>query len=573
MVNVEGVLKREYPRLFNYPTIVSRPAVGFFKLIFHEKSINSFMERHNEKIGLDFIDAVLEHLNISYRIDQRQLQNIPALGKVIIAANHPLGALDALTLIKMVTGIRQDKKVKIVANHVLSQFSQLREMLIPVDNMSGKLSKESLQRIDEALKNEEAVIFFPAGEVSRAYLNGIRDGKWKSGFVKFAKRTQTPVLPIYINAKNSKLFYGASWVYKPLGTLLLSHEMFMSKNSVFDFIIGKIVPARTITSMQLDHRQHAKLFRRHLYRIARGKNGIYATEECISHPESRQMLKQELKQGERIGTTSDSKHIYLIESEYAPTLLNEIGRLREYSFRKVGEGSGQKKDVDRYDDYYQHLVLWDDDALEVVGAYRIGECNWILSWLGREGLYLNELCQMHERCDDVLEDAIELGRSFVQPKYWGTRALDYLWQGIGAYLSHNPQVKYMLGPVSISGTYPQHAKEALVYFYSTYFGAEEQLIKARTPFKLSDYVRQEFDELFDGDNYMVDFKRLRDYLSAFNVTVPTLYKQYSELCEEGGVSFMDFGVDPDFSNCIDGYILVDISKIKQAKRQRYINAV
>jgi putative hemolysin len=573
MVNVEGVLKREYPRLFNYPSIISRPTVGFCKLLFHEKSINAFMERHIEKTGLDFIDAVLEHLNISYKIDQRQLQHIPALGKVIIVANHPLGALDALSLIQMVSSVRQDKKVKIVANQLLSQFSQLKDLLIPVDNMSGKLSKHSLYMIDEALKNEEAVIFFPAGEVSRAYLNGVRDGKWKSGFVKFAKRTQTPVLPIYINAKNSKLFYGASWVYKPLGTMLLSHEMFTARNSVFDFIIGRLVSAETINRMHLDNRQHAKLFRRHLYRVAKGKKEIYATEECIAHPESRQLIKQELKQGERIGTTSDSKHIYLIEAEYAPVLLNELGRLREYSFRKVGEGSGRKKDIDRYDDYYQHLVLWDDDALEVVGAYRIGECNWILSWLGKEGLYINELCYLREACDEYFEDAIELGRSFVQPKYWGTRALDYLWQGIGAYLSHNPHINYMLGPVSISGTYPQNAKEAIVYFYHTYFGAKEPCITARVPFKLSDLVTKEFQDLFEGNNYLADFKRLREYLRAFNVTVPTLYKQYSELCEEGGIQFMDFGVDADFNNCIDGYILVDVRKIKQAKRQRYMHAV
>ena len=573
MVNVEGVLRREYPRLFNYSPIISKPTIGFFKMLFHEKGINLFLEKHREKSGLEFIDAVLDHLNVSYRIDQRQLQNVPALGKVIIVANHPLGALDALALVKMVASVRQDKKVKIVANQLLSQFTQLKNLLIPVDNMSGKLSRASLHTIDDALKNEEAVIFFPAGEVSRAYLNGVRDGRWKSGFVKFAKRSQTPVLPVYIKAKNSTLFYGASWLYKPFGTLLLSHEMFTTRNSVFDLTVGRVVSAQTIGNMQLDNRQHAKLFRRHLYRIAKGKRGIYATEECIAHPEPRQMIKQELKSGERIGTTSDSKHIYLVEAENAPTLLNEIGRLREYSFRKVGEGSGKMKDIDRFDDYYQHLVLWDDDALEVVGAYRIGECNWILSWLGREGLYLNELCHIDSRCDTLLEDAIELGRSFVQPKYWGTRALDYLWQGIGAYLSHNPQIRYMLGPVSISATYPQHAQEALVYFYSTYFGTEEQLVKARAPFTLSDYVIREFEERFDGDNYLADFKRLREYLQAFNVTVPTLYKQYSELCEEGGIAFMDFGVDAEFNNCIDGYILVDVSKIKQAKRQRYIHAV
>jgi putative hemolysin len=569
MVSVEGMLKKEYPEIFRFPSFVSKPTVGFFKLIFHEKGVNAFLERHSE-VSLDFIDAVIDHLNISYKTDSKEIQNIPALGKVIIVANHPLGALDALSLIKMVSSVRQDKKVKVVANHLLTQFTHLEDLLIPVDNISGKLSKQSLARIDKALENEEAVIFFPAGEVSRAYLNGIRDNKWKSGFIKFAKRSQAPVLPIFINAKNSPLFYAASWLYSPLGSLLLSHEMFAARNSVFEFRIGELVGAQTIADMRLNFKQHAKLFRKHLYRIAKGRRGVYATEQCIAHPEPRQQIKLELKEGERIGTTSDNKQIYLIEQENAPVLLSEIGRLREYSFRKVGEGSGRKKDLDHFDGYYQHLVLWDDDALEIVGAYRIGECNWILSWLGREGMYLSELCEMTDGFDRYLEDAIELGRSFVQPKYWGTRALDYLWQGIGAYLSHNPHIKYMMGPVSISGTYPKHARDALVYFYGTYFGAEEHSLKAKTPYRLSQLVKKEFEELFAGDDYLEDFKRLKEYLRAFNVTVPTLYKQYSELCEEGGARFIDFGIDTCFNDCVDGYILVDVRKIKESKRKRYI---
>jgi putative hemolysin len=570
MINVEAAVKNQYPQISRYPSFVSKPAVGMLKWLFHEKSINSFLNEHHET-GLGFIDAVLDYFNISYKVDNKQIQNIPAMGKVIIVANHPLGALDALTLIKMVSSVRSDKKVKIVANHLLAQFSHLKEHLISVDNMSGKLTKESVNEIENALNNEEAVIFFPSGEVSRAYLHGIRDGKWKSGFVKFAKRTHTPVLPVYIHAKNSMLFYGASWMYRPLGTMLLSHEMFLSHNKVFEFTVGQLVSAQTIHNMHMHNRQHAKLFRRHLYRLARGKKEIYTTEQCIAHPESRQEIKKELKNGERIGTTSDNKHIYLIEYDVAPTLLSEIGRLREYSFRKVGEGSGRHRDVDRYDEYYQHLVLWDDDALEVVGAYRIGECDWILSWLGREGLYLNELCKIDNTADDYLVDAIELGRSFVQPKYWGTRALDYLWQGIGAYLSHNPQIKYMIGPVSISGSYPQNAKDALVYFYSKYFKASDPSIHAKTPYRLSQFTTDEFDDMFTGDDYAKDLRILKEFLRAFNVTIPTLYKQYSELCEEGGVQFMDFGIDTDFNDCIDGYLVVDITKLKTEKRRRYIN--
>jgi hypothetical protein len=129
----------------------------------------------------------------------------------------------------------------------------------------------------------------------------------------------------------------------------------------------------------------------------------------------------------------------------------------------------------------------------------------------------------------------------------------------------------MLGPVSISGSFPKHAQEALVYFYTLYFGAKHSYVKAKSPYTLSQYVQDEFKELFVGNDYVRDFKELKDYLKALEVSVPTLYKQYSELCEEGGVQFMDFGIDVDFNNCIDGYILVEIGKIKEAKRLRYIH--
>lgn len=529
------------------------------------------MEIHQEKNGLEFINAVLEYLNVSYKTIHRQIENIPSMGKVIIVANHPLGALDALCLIQMVCSVRQDKKVKIVANRMLSEIVQLKEFMIGVDNFNDKLSKNALRQIDNALQAEEVVIFFPSGEVSRAGFFGIKEGAWKGGFVKFAKRNATPILPIYIKGKNSPLFYGVSWLYKPLGALLLSHEIFAARNRVFDFTIGQMVSEKALNDFNLTEKRHARLFRKHLLRLSKGKKGIYPTECSIAHPVSRQDLRAELRKGEQIGVTSDNKQIYLIEQEYAPNIIKEIGRLREYSFRKVGEGSGNALDIDAYDRYYHHLVLWDDDALEIAGAYRIGECEWILSWLGKEGLYMSDLCDMNDQFDSVLEDAIELGRSFVQPKYWGSRALDYLWQGIGAYLSHNPHIKYMMGPVSISGSFPKHAQEALVYFYTLYFGSDHTMVKAKSPYLLSDYVRAEFTMLFSGNDYAEDFKRLKDYLKAFDVSVPTLYKQYSELCEEGGVQFMDFGIDTDFNSCIDGYILVDIRKIKEAKRQRYIN--
>ena len=571
MLNIEGTLHQEYPRFFRYPTAVRKPALSFLRFLLQEDKINRFITEHRKEKNLAFIDAALEHLNISYKTDNHQIQNIPAIGKVIIIANHPMGAMDAFTLIKMVSNIRHDKKVKIIANRVLSAFDQISDLLIAADTFNGRITKESMKQIDAALHNEEAVIFFPAGEVSRAHLNGILDGKWKSGFMKFALRTQTPILPIHIKARNSALFYATSWLYRPLATMLLAKEMFMARNSVVEFNVGEMIGIDTINDMHLSYKGHAKLMRKHLYRIGKGRRPIYQTQQCIAHPEPRHLIKEELKRAQLIGATFDNKKIYLAEYDEAPTLLNEVGRLREYSFRKVGEGSGRKRDLDRYDEYYRHLVLWDDDALEVVGAYRIADCGWILSWGSKDSLYLHELCALHDNFDPYLENAIELGRSFIQPKYWGSRALDYLWQGIGAYLKHHPEVKYMIGPVSISGSYPSAAKEALVYFYKTYFGAGQPLVSAKCPYQLSTLAENEGKMLFEGSDYTEDFRRLKEYLRAFNVTVPTLYKQYAELCEEKGTLFMDFGIDAEFNNCIDSYILVDVTKIKESKRKRYID--
>lgn len=571
MINVESAIRLNYPGLFNYPAFVTHPLLALLRALFREREINAFLAGHQEG-GLSFIDAVLDHLDISYSADQKELEHIPAIGKVIVVANHPMGAMDAFALIRLVSHVRQNRKVRILANPLLMQIPQLAELLIPIDNMTGKLSRRSVRMVEEALEQDEAVIVFPAGEVSRFCPWGVRDGYWKTGFLKFALRTGTPILPIYIHARNSVPFYLASMLYKPLGTMLLAHEIFQAKHMRLRFAIGGLIRERVLQRSDLPLARHAKLFRKHLYRIGRGGEAIYATEQCIAHPESRQMIRQEFKGLERIGDTADGKHIYLADYGAAPALMREIGRLREYTFRKVEEGSGNKRDLDRFDRHYRHIVLWDDEALEVAGAYRIGECADIMQSHGRDGLYLNQLCDFDRRFEErYLAQAIELGRSFVQPRYWGTRALDYLWHGIGAYLKHHPEVRYMYGPVSISHAYPRAAKDALVGFYRLYFGSREgTLLRARTPYRPSALVREEMEELFTGDDYQSDFKRLRHYLKGFDVTVPTLYKQYSEVCEEGGVRFFDFGVDKEFGDCIDGYLLVDVGMIKPERRRRYI---
>ena len=243
--------------------------------------------------------------------------------------------------------------------------------------------------------------------------------------------------------------------------------------------------------------------------------------------------------------------------------MREIARLREVSFRAVGEGSGKRRDMDRYDSYYDHIVLWDEKKLAIVGAYRLVKTKPLIADKGIESLYTSTLFDYQQNASPYLEKGVELGRSFVQPDYWGTRSLDYLWFGIAAYLKRFPEVHYLLGPVSLSQSYPSEAKHALVHFYQTHFESETVWAKAKAPYVPAKKIKQQ------KQSYKAAFSELKAQMKTLGVSVPTLYKQYSEVCEPGGVQFVDFNIDADFADCIDGLVVVDVNQLKASKRKRY----
>ncbi len=228
----------------------------------------------------------------------------------------------------------------------------------------------------------------------------------------------------------------------------------------------------------------------------------------------------------------------------------------------------------QYDKYYKHIVLWDEDDLEIVGSYRIGECQSIIEEHGINGLYTNTLFDFSKKFEGKLRESAEMGRSFVQPKYWGTRALDYLWYGIGAYLNKNPNIRYLYGGVSLSASYPQVAKDIIFYFYHTYFGDKNKSVSPKLPYnyKSDKDLIDMLDEVLVKDNYKEDFKTIKTLLKNFDSTIPILYKQYSELCEDGGIKFCAYNIDEDFTSCVDSFIIVDVSKMKESQRKRYIQS-
>lgn len=294
-------------------------------------------------------------------------------------------------------------------------------------------------------------------------------------------------------------------------------------------------------------------------------------EKPVALPQRRKRLQRDISRCEFLGSTPDGMQIFLSQLPNNSALMREIGRLRELSFRAVGEGTGKLRDLDEFDAYYLHLVLWNPAKNEIAGSYRMADSHWVMETRGAEHLYSSTLFEYSAAMEPFLKEGLELGRSFVQPKYQGTRSLDYLWYGIGAFLSKYPRYRYCFGPVSISNALAEPLKDMLVYFYSTYFPSKKLTVRSFRPYRLDAATESRMQSLFNGDDYSADFIRLKAEFANYGASVPTLYKQYCQLAEPGGVQFLDFGIDPDFANCIDGLVILDIEKLKSKKRQRYLS--
>jgi len=567
MINIEKEITKKFPKLSDKSPMIKKSLFKIAQKIVHEDKINSFLEENSHLDGFEFVEAVLDYFKFDFSYSSNDIENIPSSGRVVIVSNHPLGALDALCLLKLISRVRKD--VKIVANDFLADIKAMDSLFIKVNNFKNSQSKNAIKQIYDALENEEVVVMFPAGEVSRISPTGVKDGKWQKGFLKFAKKTKSPILPILVDAKNSKLFYTLSLLNKTFSTILLSDEMFKKQDKNVNIKIGQIIAPEDIIPKNIDKNHLVNLYKKHLYSLKKGKKTFFQTQNAIAHSGNILLIKKELKASEILGKTNDGKIIYLYTYTPDSSILKEIGRLREISFRKVNEGVNKKRDFDKYDKYYKHIILWDEEELDIVGSYRIGEAKEIYEKYGFDGFYTNTLFKFQENFIPYLENSIELGRSFVQPKYWGSRALDYLWFGIGAYLKAHPQIKYMYGPVSLSASLPPIGQDLLVNFYTHYFHPKEKFVDEILKFK---YNFKNEDELcITTDlNYKENLKVLKNSLKSIDCCIPTLYKQYSDLCEDGGVEFHGFNVDPIFANCIDGFILVHIDKIKESKKERYI---
>jgi len=563
MHQIEHRLQQRYPDWFHGPRgHLARPLLRTVGRWSRLDRVQDFLRR-NDRRGLDFVAAALDFLGSRYEVDDAALARIPASGRLLVVANHPSGALDALALLDAVGRVRRD--VRIVANDLLAGLEPLRELLLPVRILGGRAGRASLQAVEQALAAGQCVIVFPAGEVSRLSLRGIRDGRWNRGFVRFANATQAPVLPVRVQARNSALFYGASTLFKPAGTALLAREMFARRGRPLRLQVGQAMQL----DPALDPALQLEAVRRALYALGRDAARAAAAAggpEPLAAPVAVEQVQAEIEAAELLGQTGDGKQIRLARCAVGSPLLLELGRLRELTFRRVGEGTGRSRDLDDHDPLYQHIVVWDAAQRRIAGAYRIMRGAQALARSGLAGLYTAGLFRYSDDAITRIAEGMELGRSFVVPDYWGSRSLDYLWQGIGAYLRCQPGIRYLFGAVSISAALPREAREQLVAYYQRYYGGGHGLAESNRPFQ---YFAA--PPCFGDLDAEAAFEVLKANLAALGAGVPTLYRQYTDLCEPGGARFLAFGVDPDFSDSIDGLIEVDLQAVRPRKRKRYLH--
>lgn len=547
--------------------LVSAMSIAYLRFLLREKEINAFLEKYGDLPAREFIGEIFHYLNVDYQMKLTSDAELPVSGRGIVVANHPLGGLDGLMLLHAMLSVRSD--VKIVVNHILAKIKPLTPYIIPVNNWRSDYSRQPIMRLREGLQRDELVIFFPCGEVSRQREGKIQDGPWQKACLSLAKSCDAPLIPVFVDGRNSKAFYLVSKIAPNLSTAMLAREMWQQRNGCVGLYIGKALPMGMLQSLPLPDKQVIQLIRQHVYQLKSPDQGVFSAHQPVAEPLNPQLVHAAIETTTMLGKVGEEHEALLYQPQKNAILLQEIGRLREATFRQVGEGTGTPRDLDQYDSYYQHLLVWHEKSQSFMGAYRLYPSVGVSQGRGIEALYTERMFDFE---GDLawLGEGLELGRGFIVPQYWNSRALDMMWQGIGAYYARSGKIRYLFGSVSISPRYPQEAVDCLVALYTIYMPCREKKVRAKNPYLISTAKCHEWQSFFAGMSFAEAERAVKKRLKMMDLVIPPLFKHYCALCDEGGVRFGDFAVDPDFGFTVDGFVIVDMHKLKEEKYARYI---
>ena len=558
------------------PIIQHLGGENFAKILMHLLSfdkINDLYDHVCQKHGIESIDAIIKYLNIKLEFDPNDLQKLPANGSFITVSNHPFGGIDGILLIKLLSLVRDDHKV--VANFLLKKVESISEFFLavnPFENMpEAGSSIAGLKTAIDHIHNGGVLSIFPAGEVSTNYASSlITDREWLVSALRLIKKSKVPVVPIYFHGTNSPLFHLLGRIHPSLRTAKLPSELINKRNKTIKIRIGNPISVREQDAFT-DIHQFGRYLRSKTYCLDSGmevkhffnyslKSDLRPKE--IAQPQPQVMIEREIALLKKDSMLIKVKNfeVYCAPTKTMPYILKELGRLRELTFREVGEGTNRASDVDEFDLYYHQLIIWDHLEKKIAGGYRIGMGAEIMEQFGVRGFYTHSLFRMRNGFKVTLQQSLELGRSFIVHEYQRKPLpLFLLWKGILYFLLKNPEYRYLIGPVSISSTYSDKSKELIIrYIMANYYDYEKAtLVKPRKRFKVKTKDLHLNDALMNLTSQLSTLDKFIGDVDQHNNGLPVLLKKYLGL----NAKIIAFNVDPKFNNCVDGLILLDIFDI------------
>ncbi len=547
----------------------------FLMYILRFNKLNKIYEQIASKNGIEFIDEIIRVLEFKIEFDETELKRIPSSGPLIVVANHPFGGFDSLLLIKYISKVRPD--VKVIGNFLLKKVDPVSEYFIshnPFCDLKHQSPEDHTLGLKEAISHIQAggvLCLFPAGDLSTyGTFETVTDQVWQFPMVKFVKKARVPVLPAFFQGTNSRLFHLVAKIHPSLRQVRLPSELLSKRHKNIKLRIGTPVKVEDQDKFA-DVYQFGRFIRAKTYsmesplevkRFFNYNLKAHSRPETIIDPVPGEKIAEEIQKIKPEYTLFNLKNytVFCAPSGEIPNILNEIGRLREITFREVGEGTNRSIDIDEFDLYYNQMFIWDEEEKRVVGAYRIGKGKEILGQYGKRGFYRYSLFRISDDFKPVLKESLELGRSFVIKEYQRKpMPLFLLWKGILYFLLKNPEYRYLIGPVSISNNYSKISKDLIIRF----------IMQNHLNWKMAKFVKPRNSYKFKSDNAKInilmedmerDINRLDKAigdLDELNSGLPVLLKKYIKL----NAKIISFNVDPKFNNSLDGLIVLDVNDV------------
>lgn len=544
-------------------------------------TLNKIYDRNKHFKNLEFLNKILDEFQIKFEIPEEDLDRLPKEGAYITISNHPLGGIDGILLLKLMLEQRTD--FKIIANFLLHRIEPLKPFIMPVnpfeDRKDVRSSVTGFKNSILHLREGHPLGVFPAGEVS-TYRDGklVVDKPWEEAAMKLVKKAEVPVVPIYFHAKNSKLFYQLSKISDTFRTAKLPSELLTQKHRIIRVRIGKPISVKDQNDYETLE-SFSEFMRRKTYMLSnvfekkdKILNTISSTLKTpkppkrIVTPVSKEVMVEELeelKEGDYRLLKSKNYEVYLCPAIKISNILQEIGRLREITFREVGEGTNEAIDLDKFDRYYHHMFLWDNEKKEIAGAYRMGLGSKIFEKFGIDGFYLQDLFRFEPELYKMMSQAIEMGRAFIVKEYQQKpMPLFLLWKGIVHTTLRFPEHKYLIGGVSISNQFSNFSKSLMIEFMKSHYYDPyvAQYVHPKKEFKVK---LKDADKDFVFDSTKADlnkFDKLIDEVEPGSLRLPVLLKKYIKQ----NAKLVAFNVDPLFNNAVDGLMYIKIADLPES---------